>query len=173
MLHIALTDDPFANLLMQRGFLRSDIFYLDEFRFQLRSNQPPNLRDIVIYTLKKDDFSVKLVVIGFGTTAPCGPSSNSDFAHFIHDNYEVFSIKKNSITTLPSEYGSDPTMLYLQSHRAKIDSWRDNIFCGSFQNSFHERVAKIRSLQFTRKLLMQCMHRSTTIPASYCNTCSV
>ena len=118
MLHIALTDVPFANLLMPRGSLVSNVLYLDDFRFQLRNDRSPHT-DIFIYKLKKDDFRVKLVVIGFDTTTPCGPSSNADSTHFIHDNYEVFSFKKNSITTLPSEDGSDPTMLYLQSQSEK------------------------------------------------------
>ena len=102
---------------------------MDDFRFQLRNNQP-DLADIISYTLKKGDFSVKLIVIGFDTTTPCGPSSNVDFAHFIFDNYEAFSFKKTYITTLPSDDGSDPTMLYLKSHRTKSDGWRGNIFCG-------------------------------------------
>ena len=72
MLHVALTDEPFVYLLLQRGLLRSDVFYLDDFRFQLRDENPPH-SDITIYTLTKDDFTVKLVVVGFDTTAPCGP----------------------------------------------------------------------------------------------------
>ena len=136
MLHVALTDDPFVNLLMQRGNLRTDVFYMDDFHFQFRDVHPPHHRDIAIYTLTKDDFTVKLVVIGFDTAAPCGPSSNADFAYFIFDNYEVFSFKKNCITTLPSEDDTDPTMLYLQSHRANSDGWRDNIFCSSCKIRF-------------------------------------
>ena len=125
---------------MQRGIFRSDVFYLDDFRFQLKDEHPPH-RDIAIYTLSKGDFTVKLVVIGFDTTAPCGPRSNADFAHFIFDNYEVFSFKKNCITTLPSHDGADPTMLYLQSHRANSDGWRD-IFCSSCKVRFMDVLQK-------------------------------
>ena len=80
--YLALTDEPFANLLMQRRSLLSDVFYMDDFRFQLRNNQP-DLKDIFTYTLKKDDFSLKSVVVGIDSTTPCGPSSSVDFAHFI------------------------------------------------------------------------------------------
>ena len=62
MLHVALTDEPFVNLLMQRGILRSDEFYMDDFRFQLKDENPRH-RDIAIYSLTKDDFTVKLVVV--------------------------------------------------------------------------------------------------------------
>ena len=109
--------------------------YVDEFRFQLRNNQL-DLMDIVSYTLTKDNFSVTLVVIGIDTTTPCGPSSSVDFTYFIWDNFEPFSFKKHSITSLPSEDGSDPTMLYLKSHRTKSDGWRDSILCSSCKINF-------------------------------------
>ena len=141
MLHVALTDEPFVYLLMQRGLLQSEVFYLDDFRFQLRDEEPPH-SDITIYTLTKDDFSVKLVVVGFDTTAPCGPGSNADFAQFIFDNYEIFSFKKTCITTLPSPDGTDPTFLYLQSHRANSDGWRDNLFCSSCKIRFMDVLQK-------------------------------
>jgi len=40
MLHIALTDVPFANLLMQRGSLVSDVFYLDD-SFSIKERSVP------------------------------------------------------------------------------------------------------------------------------------
>ena len=134
-LYLVLTDENFANIFIQRGSLLSDVFYMDDFRFQLRKNQP-DLADIISYTLTKDDFSVKLVVIGIDSTTPCGPSSNADFTYFIWDNFEPFSFKKHSVAPLPSEDGSDRTMSYLQSHRAKSDGWRDNVLCGSCKIHF-------------------------------------
>jgi hypothetical protein len=154
MLYLTITDNHFVNLFLQKGPIDIEDFYFDEFHFRLVDKDP--LPDSC-YNFSKGDFKTKLNVIGIDTSSPCFPFSNVDFVHFIWQNFEQFTLKIYSITSLPSEVGSQPKMSYLKYHRTKSYRWRDNARCLTCK------------LDYRR--IMQNFTLSTLPAYSTCNIC--
>ena len=84
--------------------------------------------DVFTYQLSFGDYSIVLDVFVVDFSTPCGPNSNTDFVHFILENFEKFAFEKYAMALLPSD-DSDPKMMYLTHYRAESEDWKDQAQC--------------------------------------------
>ena len=78
---------------------------------------------------------------GIDADSRCDYRSNVDFAHFIWQTFDRFSICRYAITIFPTDddatnpptgFGaslSDTKLLFLKYYRATSDGWRDGMEC--------------------------------------------
>jgi hypothetical protein len=143
---VALTDDDILNILFQRTEIAFTLFHIDDFRFELESDDG---MDILHYRVSyRDDVAITVTCIGVDSR-DCGPCSNLDFVYFMWTHFERFGFRKHAVTLLPPDLANPqssddfPLMRCLTDHRALSDGWRDSSNCTDCVATYHDAVRDI------------------------------
>jgi len=71
------------------------------------------VKDSCTYRVREGGFDIIVFFYGIEADSRSDYRSNVDFAHFIWDNFERFSIRKLAITILPSDDAPTPPRLFV------------------------------------------------------------
>jgi hypothetical protein len=119
---VVLTNAPILDLIFQRRPHFPQEFIIQGFKFVLWS------RNWFGYLFLQSYSGWHLIYwspfFGIDTSAPCGPSSNSDFVHFTWEHSERLSFAKYAILFFPSN-GLHPPLRFHKYYRAHSDGWID------------------------------------------------
>jgi len=118
----------------------AQIFMIGPFEFQLQENQL-NALDYKVYNITYENTSVLFQIISIDTTTECAPRSCFNFVEFIWNYLGLFRFKMYAIVAVP--FGDEPTILYLQHHRATSDGWPKDFLCVYCLEEFQQVLAQI------------------------------
>jgi len=118
----------------------AQIFTIGPFEFRLHEN-PVNAPDYKVYSITYENTSVIFQITSIDTTIQYGPRSCFNFVEFIWNYLGLFRFKMYAIVAVP--FGDEPTILYLQHHRAASDGWPTEFLWVNCLEEFQQVLALI------------------------------